>query len=292
MSKKILILGANGMLGGSLHRHFTNSIHQVIGTVRSEKSLNQIRAMGFENILKNVEVTDYARIQNLAETFKPDYIFNCVGLIKQLDAGNCPTTAIEINSLVPHKLAEIASMNGSKLIHFSTDCIFSGNKGGYVEDDTPDACDIYGRSKLLGEVGYGGHLTLRTSIIGHEIDTNLSLVDWFLSQDGSVNGYSNAVFSGLPTCYIAQFIEKYIFSFPNISGVYHLSVDPIDKFSLLTLIKKVYLKNTVINNFESFRIDRSLNSDLLRKTVNYTPPSWEELIEIMYEEYKKYFDKR
>ena len=289
MSKKILILGANGMLGGSLHRYFTNTSNTVVGTVRSDAAAKQLASMGFDNVIKNIEVTNYQLLEEMISELRPDYVFNCIGLIKQLSKSELPVSAIEINSLLPHKLAQICTKYGAKLIHFSTDCVFSGSVGGYVESSLPDAKDLYGRSKLLGEVDYDNHLTLRTSIIGHELNSNVSLVDWFLSQSNSVKGFSQAIFSGLPTCYIAEFLDEYVIGNSGLSGLYHLSAEPIDKYSLLLLIKQKYDVELDIIDYPDFVIDRSLNSDNLRELINFKPPQWPDLIEKMNDEFNKYF---
>lgn len=289
MSKKILILGANGMLGGSLHRYFSNTKNSVVGTVRSKEALEQLTGMGFDNIISGIDVTDYAVLESTISKIKPDYVFNCIGLIKQLSHSELPVPAIEINSLLPHKIAEICTKHDSRLVHFSTDCVFSGSTGGYIESSVPDATDLYGRSKLLGEVSYGKHLTLRTSIIGHELNSNVSLVDWFLSQTKTVKGFSNAIFSGLPTCYVAEFLEKYVICNPSLSGMYHLSAEPIDKYSLLLLIKDKYKIELDVIDYPDFTIDRSLNSDSLRDLLNFQPLAWPDLIEKMNDEFNEYF---
>ena len=291
MTKKILVLGANGMLGGSLHRYFTQAQHTVVGTVRSTAAQQQVSAMGFDNIRSGVDVTDSKLLEVVIAEVKPDYVFNCIGLIKQLAQSEQPVAAIEMNSLLPHRLAELCNKYDSRLVHFSTDCVFNGATGGYTEESLPDATDLYGRSKLLGEVAYGRHLTLRTSIIGHEIDSNLSLVDWFLNQKGQVKGFSKAVFSGLPTCYVAEFINNYVFPNPDLSGLYHLSVEPIDKYQLLALIKERYNTDVDIIDYPDFVIDRSLDSSALRNLVDFNPPAWPELVEIMNNEYNTYFKK-
>jgi dTDP-4-dehydrorhamnose reductase len=290
MNKRILVIGANGMLGGSIFRYFSlQSGYEVLGSVRNNAAALSLAAQGFKNVITSVDVRDNKRLHDVFHDFKPDFVFNCVGLIKQLNDSKNPISAIEINSLLPHRLASFANQFNCKLIHFSTDCVFSGKDGNYFESDIPDATDIYGRSKLLGEVSYDGHLTLRTSIIGHEINSNLSLVDWFLSQDGPIDGFSKAIFSGLPTCYVAEFVHHYVLDNPELSGLLHLSVDPIDKYTLLMMIKDVYQKNIVINEKTSFEIDRSLNSNQLREITGFCPVSWSELVERMYVEYKKYF---
>lgn len=289
MNKKILVLGANGMLGGSLFRYFTEAQHSVLGTVRSAAAQQQLSAMGFDNVIAGIDVTDYKKLDTVIADLKPDYVFNCIGLIKQVSKSEQPVAAIEMNSLLPHQLAELCTKYTSRLVHFSTDCVFSGATGGYTERSLPDATDLYGRSKLLGEVGYAQHLTLRTSIIGHELDSNVSLVDWFLSQSGQVKGFSKAVFSGLPTCYMAEFIDNYVFPNPDLSGIYHLSVDPIDKHQLLLLIKQHYGTDVEIIDYPDFVIDRSLDSSALRKRVNFKPPAWADLVGKMHDEFNKYF---
>lgn len=289
MSKKILILGANGMLGGSLHRYFTNTNNTVVGTVRSDAAAKQLDSMGFDNVIKNIEVTNYKLLEDMISEIRPDYVFNCIGLIKQLSKSELPVSAIEINSLLPHKIAQICTKYDSRLVHFSTDCVFSGSKGAYTESSLPDATDLYGRSKLLGEVNYGNHLTLRTSIIGHELNSNVSLVNWFLNQSDSVRGFSQAIFSGLPTCYIAEFLDKYVIENSNLLGLYHLSAEPIDKYSLLLLIKEKYGIEIDIVDYPDFIIDRSLNSEILRELIKFKPPQWPELIEKMNDEFNRYF---
>lgn len=290
MTKRILILGANGMLGSSLLRYFSvREGFDVVGTVRSEEAIVQLERQGFSNTLSGLDISNSEMVREVVLDNRPDYLFNCIGVIKQLDQSKAPVPSIEINSLLPHRLALVCDEIGSQLVHFSTDCVFTGNKGSYKESDFPDACDLYGRSKLLGEVDYGQHLTLRTSIIGHEIASSISLVDWYLSQKNQVKGYSKAFFSGLPTVCVAEFIERYVIN-KHLYGLYHLSVDPIDKFTLLSLIKKQYSLTTPIEGYGAFKIDRSLNSDRLKSETGYTPPSWRNLIKKMHDEYIQYFE--
>ncbi|WP_120806462.1 SDR family oxidoreductase [Yersinia sp. IP36721] len=290
MRKKILVLGANGMLGGSIFRHFSeNDMFEVTGTVRRTSVKSRFASQGFTNIISGVDVNDFNNINNVISSINPDFIFNCIGIIKQLDESKLPVVSIEINSLLPHKLAEAATVIGAKLIHFSTDCIFSGCKGNYKEFDIPDSVDLYGRSKLLGEVAYGGHITLRTSIIGHEEKKGVSLIDWFLKQESEVFGFKNAIFSGLPTCYMAEVIENFILPNTELHGLYHLSAEPINKFDLLNMVNFIYNKNLSIKEDVDFKIDRSLDSSLFRSYTKYTPLPWLKLIEKMHHEYEKYF---
>ena len=277
------------MLGGSLLRYLSKEATlEVLGTVRSLEAEKLLSCQGYNNTIREVDIIDFHTLRSVVMKFKPAYVLNCVGVIKQLEQSKAPVPSIEINSLFPHRIAKVCDEVGARLIHFSTDCVFSGIKGMYVESDIPDATDLYGRSKLLGEVDYGKHLTLRTSIIGHELGKAVSLVDWFLRQKGSVNGYRNAVFSGMPTVYVAEFLQKYVFGF-DVFGLYHLGVDSIDKYSLLKLIGEHYEVSTDILPYDDFKIDRSLNSERLNSVTNFVPPSWDTLIQRMRREYLEYF---
>jgi dTDP-4-dehydrorhamnose reductase len=210
-------------------------------------------------------------------------VINCVGLVKQLAEADDPLAAIPINSLLPHRLARLCGAAGARLVHMSTDCIFSGAKGMYTEADMPDAKDLYGRSKYLGEVDYPNAITLRTSIIGHELNSGHSLVGWFLAQQGSVKGFRRAIFSGLPTVELARVIRDHVIPHPEMYGVYHVSADPINKFDLLTLISNVYGKKINIAKDEKFIIDRSLDSTRFRNATGYQPQPWPELVRWMCE---------
>ena len=289
MNNRLLILGANGMLGASLLRHLTKlDEFEVFGTVRNDAAKKNLNDQGFDNLISKIDAYDFETVALTIRKIRPAYVLNCIGIIKQLDASKAPVDAVVINSLLPHQLASECDAVGAKLIHFSTDCVFSGRVGFYAESDIPDAIDIYGRSKLLGEVAYGEHLTLRTSIIGHELGRSLSLVDWFLSQSKLVWGYQKAIFSGLPTVCVAEFLVNYVFE-KNLSGLYHLSADPIDKYSLLSLINDFYSSGKEILPTSDFVIDRSLNSSRLSDLTGYIPDSWPKQIEKMRREYLAYF---
>ncbi|HNW36448.1 MAG TPA: SDR family oxidoreductase, partial [Candidatus Ozemobacteraceae bacterium] len=211
---------------------------------------------------------------------------NCVGLIKQLPTASDPLSAITINSQLPHRISMVCRTAGARLIHISTDCVFDGSQGNYTEQDHSSATDLYGRTKFLGEVHYSPHcLTLRTSIIGHEFKNKLSLVEWFLEQKGSAKGFTKAVFSGLTTLEMAHVLETYVIPNPSLTGLYHLSVDPISKHDLISLIAKVYKKDIEILQDSKMVIDRSLNSDRFRQATGYKPPTWPELIKAMHDDF-------
>ena len=283
---RILILGATGMLGYSLFsnlREFDGL--EVFGTVRNLKGKEAFFEGVLSSLIFDVDVTETAEIESAIASVKPDVVINCIGLIKQHDVSKLHVNAVEINALLPHQIACLCDQHSAKLIHFSTDCVFSGKEGLYTEESTPDAVDLYGKSKCLGEVDYAPHLTLRTSIIGHELNSSVSLIDWFLSQTGEVKGFSKAIFSGLPTCYVAKLLAENILKSPELSGLYHLSVSPIDKFTLLKQVAETYRKKTVINEFTDFEIDRSLNSQKLTRKLGLVLASWPELIDYMYKDF-------
>lgn len=289
---RILVLGATGMLGYSLFSNLRDYPEfEVFGTVRNIKHKENYFESHLSSLVFDVDVTDVAQLEHAIKSINPTIVINCIGLIKQHDVSKQHVNAIEINSLLPHQIARLCGENGAKLIHFSTDCVFSGKTGGYSEESLPDATDLYGRSKCLGEVDYPPHLTLRTSIIGHELNSSVSLIDWFLSQIGEVKGFSKAVFSGLPTCFIAKLLAENILNKTDLTGLYHLSVAPIDKYTLLTQVAETYGKQIVINESAELEIDRSLNSQRLKEQLALTLPSWSELIDFMHKDFTKRYQQ-
>lgn len=281
---RILILGASGMLGNAVMRSFFNeSLFQVFGTVRSQRSARLLPGYLMDRLLIGVNVENQDDLVDVFGKVKPDIVVNCIGLVKQLSESENPLSAMPINSLLPHRLAGLCAVVGARLVHISTDCVFSGGKGMYTEDDFPDAKDLYGRSKYLGEVDYPHAITLRTSIIGHELDGARSLVGWFLAQEGVVKGFKRAVFSGLPTVEIARLIRDQVIPHPELHGLYHVSADPISKFDLLALVAKIYGKAIEIKADDQLVIDRSLDSSRFRSATGFRQKSWPELVCAMHE---------
>lgn len=278
------------MLGNSIFSSLLKSKNlDVYGTIRGKLKNNKYFSTNTEKIFQDNDASNIDSIESTIKKLRPEVVINCIGIIKQQKLSREYIETIRINSLFPHEIAHICNKVNSKLIHFSTDCVFSGSKGSYKENDIPDACDLYGRSKHMGEIEYDNHITLRTSIIGHEIGSSLSLIDWFLSQSGEVNGYTKAIFSGLPTCIIADILEKHILCNTNLKGLYHLSVEPIDKYSLLRLVANIYNKEIIIKKSDDLVINRSLNSERLQKSINFKPPSWNTLIQAMHLDYQTRF---
>jgi dTDP-4-dehydrorhamnose reductase len=279
---KILVLGANGMIGQTMFRVLAQHPGwQVTGSVRGR----HYQGTGPGAVLRGNDLCNSDHLTRLFLQVKPQVVVNCVGLTKHLPEGNQPIPALITNALLPHRLAGQCAITGARLIHVSTDCVFSGATGSYRESDVPDATDVYGRTKVLGEVTPGQVLTLRTSTIGHESGTANGLLEWFLSQH-DCKGFRHAIFSGLPTCEFARVVRDLVIPNPSLSGLYHVGAAPIDKLSLLRLIARVYRRSTLISEDDSFRIDRSLNSERFTLATGYRAAPWPELIESMYKDYQ------
>lgn len=278
----VLVLGASGMLGNSVVRFFAESDgFDVFGTVRSDRARRLLPSSVQERLIAGVDVENVDSLIDLFGQVRPDVVINCIGLVKQLSEADDPLLAIPINSLLPHRLARLCSVSGSRLIHISTDCVFSGSKGMYKEIDFPDAKDLYGRSKYLGEVDYPHAITLRTSIIGHELEGARSLVGWFLAQSSPVRGFKKAIFSGLPTVEIARLIRDHVLPNPQLHGLHHVSAEPINKYDLLRLVADTYGRHIDIVADDSFVIDRSLDSSRFRSITGFQPKPWVELVRSM-----------
>ena len=283
-----MIVGATGMLGYSLFSNLSDYAElDVFGTVRSIKGKEHFFEKYIPNIISNIDITNIDDLDDTIERINPHVVINCIGLIKQHEKENSTIESIYINSLFPHQLAKLCDKHSSKLIHFSTDCVFSGNKGNYIETDIPDANNMYGRTKFIGEVVDNRHLTLRTSIIGHELSSNVSLIDWFLSQKNNTKGFTKAVFSGLPTCHIAKVLCDYVLPNNSLTGLYHLSVKPINKYDLLTKVSSQYSKIIEVEESDSFVTDKSLDSMRFINETGYKVPTWDALIEEMHIDYLK-----
>jgi dTDP-4-dehydrorhamnose reductase len=283
---KILVLGASGMLGNAVVRVLSENPSLVVfGTVRAESSKQLFTETIASRLFSGIDIEQEESLMKVFLHTCPDVVINCVGLIKQLSDFSDPLQAIPINSMLPHRLARLCE-GRARFIHISTDCVFDGRKGDYVESDCADARDLYGMSKYIGEVAYPHSITLRTSIIGHELQSKNSLVEWFLSQGPRCNGFTRAVFSGLPAVVLAQIIRDLVIPDKELSGIYHLAAKPINKYDLLTLIADVYSKSIQIIPDNTLVIDRSLNADKFRIATGYIAPEWPTLIRTMYS-YKK-----
>ena len=278
---KVIIFGAGGMLGNTLIKTLSqDENYKVYGTLR--KDINYFEGNKSVKIFKKISCERKNEWREILMQIKPDITINCIGIVKQLKEINDPKLSIFTNSLFPHQLHNVCSEINSKLIHISTDCVFSGEKGLYSENDKPDCSDLYGLSKLLGEINGENALTIRTSIIGHSINSKHGLIDWFLKQNVKVRGFRKAIFSGLTTLELSKVILKYVLNNDSLNGIFHISNVPISKFDLLNLVSRIYKKSIIISPDDNLIVDRSLNSRKFIEQTGYIPPSWEKMIEEMY----------
>ncbi len=276
---RLLILGGSGMLGHQLWRGL-HAQHDTWVTLRRPVAdfavhnlFDEAKAIQFDDI------TDDTALERTLGRAKPEAVINCVGLIKQRDEASDEALTLRVNAEFPHRLAKRCGEAGARLIHFSTDCIFAGTKGNYTESDPSDAADLYGQSKHQGEVADAHSVTLRTSVIGHELGTNLALLDWFLSQRGqAISGFTKAIYSGFTTLEMARIVDRILTQHPTLSGVWHVASEPISKFALLQLCREKLGWEGVIEPNDEFVCDRSLNADRFNQATGYTPPSWEAMI--------------
>jgi dTDP-4-dehydrorhamnose reductase len=288
MVNRVLVLGGDGMLGHKVFQVF-NENHETHATFLTHEhyasAFPTYREVPSSRIHLGIDALNSEVIERLLNLVRPDVVVNCIGLIKQLKEASDFVLAIRMNSLLPHNLARICTSIGARLVHVSTDCVFSGNKGMYTEEDPSDVMDLYGKSKALGEVDYSPHLTVRTSIIGREWVRSTALLEWFLSQQGkTVRGYKNAVYSGFTTESIARLIRRTITERPDVTGLWHVSSDPVTKVELLTRIRDAWGLNIEIEPFDDVPCDRSLDSTRFFKETGFERPSWKSMIQRLVED--------
>ncbi len=283
---RIVVLGASGLIGNTITKYFLNqSDYETFGVLRDSDKKSIFKNKYHNNLFFIDNILDFKKVEEVLERYNPNLIINCIGITNKFLKVNFKLIekSIYINALFPHKLYQICTKIDARLIHLSTDCVFSGRKGFYNEDDVPDPIDIYGRSKLLGELNYTNSLTIRKSAIGHELFTSNGLLEWFLNNKDSIEGYKNAIFSGLTVLELAKIIHKYIIPNKNLSGILHIAGKPISKYDLLSLISYEYQKKIKIIPNESVKINRSLDSKLFIKKTGYEAENWKELIRSMHE---------
>jgi len=276
---RILILGGDGMLGHQLLRSWAGK-HEVRVTLRGDHSSYVHYGLFDEaNTFYGIDVRDFEAIESVARNFQPEAIVNAVGIVKQRSEAHDAIISLEVNSLLPHRLSLLCGGIGARLIHVSTDCVFSGSKGMYTENDLEDAVDLYGRSKLLGEVHDKQAVTLRTSIIGLELARKKSLIEWFLAQKGVIKGFTGAIYSGFTTLEMARIIESILIEHRDISGLWHVASEPINKFDLLSKLSGFMGRKDInLQPDTDFCCERSLDASRFNKTTGYRPPSWDEML--------------
>ena len=276
---RILILGGDGMLGHQL-LDYLQPRHDVKVTLRQDISVySSFGQFSWDNSYDGIDVRSLERLVEVMADFRPEAVINAVGIVKQRPDAKESIPSLEINALLPHRLALLCKGIGARLVHLSTDCVFSGKKGNYSEKDLSDAEDLYGKSKYLGEVHDNNCLTLRTSIIGRELSRRKSLLEWFLAQSGTVKGFAKAIYSGFTTLEMSRIIERLLLEFPDAAGVYQVSSEPINKYELLLMFRDILGHDIEVLRDETFCCDRSLDSSRFRREFNYVPPSWTSMIE-------------
>ncbi len=276
---RILILGGDGMLGHQLLQEL-DSQHDVRVTLR--RALACYEGFGLFNAGNNYAETDARNIDRLIDIiadFHPGAIINGIGIVKQRGEAREYIPSLEINALFPHKLAAVCNAAGARLIHISTDCVFSGRKGAYTEADLADAEDLYGRTKFLGELHDAHCVTLRTSIIGLELSRKTGLVEWFLAQKGSIKGYRRAIYTGFTTVEMARVIERVLLEHKELHGVWHVASVPINKYNLLSLLSdKLKRADIEIDPDDNFVCNRSLDGTRFTQATGYAAPSWDAML--------------
>ena len=276
---RVLVLGGTGMLGHVLWGECSERF-DALATVRSDEIPE--RAAGVldpDRTLTGVRIEDEAAVAVALDRAAPDAVVNCIGLVKQRPEAADAAALVRANALFPHELAAACERRGAHLVHVSTDCVFAGDRGGYAEDDRPDPADLYGRSKLAGEPEGEGVLTLRTSMLGRELDRSSGLLEWFLGVRGEAGGYPRAVFSGPTTPVLARLIGDLIERHPELDGIWHVGAEPISKFDLLTLVRDAFGLEVELVPDPSVEIDRSLDSSRLRAATGWEAPGWYEMVE-------------
>lgn len=277
---KVLILGATGMLGHKLVQVLNGKFDTWAGVRADFASIERFGIFEKDNTVTGVSAEDLNSVEKALETVQPNVVINAVGIVKQKKTSKDVVQMLEVNSIFPHRLAELGTKYGYRMITISTDCVFAGTRGNYSEDDQPDALDLYGQSKHFGEILSENCLTIRTSIIGRELATRQGLLEWFIGQQGKkVDGYTKAIFSGFPTVVFADIIVDIIGNYPNLSGVFHVSGEPISKFDLLNKIKEKLQIDVEVARFDDFVIDRSLDSTRFRGQTGFSPATWDEMID-------------
>lgn len=270
------------MLGSALLRVLAaNSRHEVVGTLRSAALRSHFSPSLGDRLIDDIDAENPDDLARAMEHAQPDAVVNCVGVIKKFAVD--PLVAIPINAVLPHRLGQLCAQASARLVHISTDCVFSGRQGAYKESDFPDADDLYGRSKLLGEPDLPNAVTLRTSMIGEELQSANGLVNWFLAQQGRVAGYSRAIFSGLPTVELSRVIIEHVLPLPDLTGIYHVAADPISKYDLIGLVNTFYHKGVSIEPTAIPVIDRSLDGSRFAAATGYKAAGWPKLIQQMHD---------
>ncbi len=275
---RVLVLGGSGMLGHKLWQVLSTRLDAYATLRTSEHPATRLGLLDPDHVVGDVPAESLDAVQRAVAAVQPQVVVNCIGIVKQAGPARDPIASISINSLFPHRLAALCRAEGARLIQISTDCVFSGRAGCYAESDIPDPVDLYGRSKLLGEVSDGGALTVRTSIIGRELSGANGLLEWFLGQQGGVRGFRRAIFSGLTTAALAHILATIVCEHRELSGIRHVASAPISKHDLLCMLKDAYGSSVEIVADDEVVCDRSLDGAKFEQETGLRAPSWTEMV--------------
>ena len=277
---KILILGGNGMIGHKMYQTISKIHKDTWVTLRkSLTSYSYSEIYNPEKVIDNIDLINFQTISNQLNKINPDIVVNACGITIRRGIETLKSNSIILNSALPHFLNEWVTSNNKRLIHFSTDCVFTGAKGDYIDNDNKDASDLYGSTKSMGEVIDSKFaITLRGSMIGSELENKTELFEWFLKQKNKkIKGFNKVIYSGITTTKMAEIVLKLIDQFPNLSGVYNISSKPISKFELLKLWNNLFDINANIEIDNSYTSNKNLISDNFYRTISMEQPDWVEL---------------
>lgn len=285
---RVLIMGGSGMIGHQLWRHLSGRNEETYATIRKRRcDYTHHGLLDSSHVVESVDARCFKELEKVLTDLRPDVVLNCIGVTKRREKEHETIDSIVLNALLPHQLALWGVSRNVKLVNFSTDCVFDGARGSYCEDDPINAADLYGKTKALGEVAADNILTIRSSFIGPELQDGTELFEWFVSQRGAVKGFRGAIYTGLTTLELGHIVERLINEYPECSGLYHVSSEPISKYELLKLIRKKLQLNIEVLPDDTFQCNRSLNSERFRREFNYSPPSWEDMIDELADDYKR-----
>jgi dTDP-4-dehydrorhamnose reductase len=288
---RILILGGNGMIGHKVYQVLKEDYQDTWVSLRQpiEKSKSK-ELFDAEKVVSGLELSDFTKLTETLDLLNPDIIINAAGITIRRGVNSLVSKSIILNSALPHFIEEWANLReGKRVIHFSTDCVFSGSRGSYTEKSFTDAIDVYGKTKALGELSGPKSLTLRGSMIGREIENKTELLEWFLKNNSKeVKGFSNVIYSGITTLHMAFFVKQIISEFPDLSGLYNVASVPISKYDLLRLFNKYFKNNSTIVNDSEYHSRKDLIADKFYKATNFNIPSWEDLVVDLKEDSDKY----
>jgi len=290
---KLLILGADGMLGHKLFQMLGAVYPETYGTITGDATaapFDQIPFFQTGKVFSNVDTMDFQGLERIVKQVAPDHVVNCLRVATHGSEVAPPVLSITVNALLPHRLAELCDAQGARLIHFSSDCVFDGLRGMYTEEDSPNATHTYGQTRLLGEVHAGNALVLRGSVIGRELEGNSSLLEWlFLQQGKEIKGFTRAIYSGLTSIETANVVQMILDKTPQLTGLYNIASEPINKYDLLKLAAESFGVDVTIHKEDGFSIDRSLNAEKFKAATGYVAPSWASMMKELAEEREGFY---